>query len=236
MPTAAVVSAPAPTGTAELTGYGAITAEAARDLALGLVTTGNDRRSDEFAARLTAGTEPGTPIVEAPTDGDPATEPHGHDPAGRAGPGRLGFDHDGYARKLVAEPRWRRLLTDPATGAAAELSTESYKPTAALAEFVRARDRHCVFPGCLRPAASCDIDHRMPYPNGTTSAENLNCLCRHHHRLKQQPGWTLTKHGEHYVWTNPGGILYLAIPDPVQEPDPAPIPAARPPIGDPPPF
>ena len=35
-----------------------------------------------------------------------------------------------------------------------------------LARWVRARDRHCRFPGCRRPAMQCDLDHVIPHPAG----------------------------------------------------------------------
>ncbi len=44
-------------------------------------------------------------------------------------------------------------------------SAESgYRPSAALAEFVRLRDLTCRFPGCDAPAEVCDIDHTVPFP------------------------------------------------------------------------
>jgi hypothetical protein len=74
---------------------------------------------------------------------------------------------------------------------------------------VRARDKHCIFPGCLRAAKNCDIDHRVPYPEGPTSVDNLACLCRHHHRLKHEGGWALDRRGDRYLWTSPGGARYV---------------------------
>jgi hypothetical protein len=41
------------------------------------------------------------------------------------------------------------------TGVPAE---PGYRPSKALAEFVRHRDLFCRFPGCECPAAQCDID------------------------------------------------------------------------------
>ncbi len=43
-----------------------------------------------------------------------------------------------------------------------------YRPSAALAEFVRIRDLTCRFPGCDEPAEVCDLDHTVPYPIGPT--------------------------------------------------------------------
>ncbi|BBZ04718.1 hypothetical protein MCHIJ_41550 [Mycolicibacterium chitae] len=39
-----------------------------------------------------------------------------------------------------------------------------YRPSAALATFVRLRDLTCRFPGCPRPAFATDIDHTRPLP------------------------------------------------------------------------
>lgn len=43
-----------------------------------------------------------------------------------------------------------------------------YRPSAALADFIRARDLGCRFPGCDRPAEVCDIDHTIPLRSGRT--------------------------------------------------------------------
>jgi hypothetical protein len=42
----------------------------------------------------------------------------------------------------------------------------------------------CQGPGCMVPAERCDIDHRIPYPNGPTRGDNLGPLCRRHHTYK----------------------------------------------------
>ena len=51
--------------------------------------------------------------------------------------------------------------------------------------YVRGRDGTCVYPGCERDAWSCQLDHRIPYDEGgLTNADNLYCLCQHHHNMK----------------------------------------------------
>jgi hypothetical protein len=82
-----------------------------------------------------------------------------------------------------------------------------------LAKTVRARDRHCRFPGCQVPAARCDLDHTVAFPQGETTAENLHCLCRRHHRLKHQTGWRVrTLGGNRLEWTSPAGRTYVTQP------------------------
>ena len=95
-----------------------------------------------------------------------------------------------------------------------------YRPSTALAEFIRCRDLTCRFPGCDAPAEVCDIDHTVPWPHGPTHPSNLKLACRHHHLLKtfyrtwtdvQQPDGTViwtSPTGHQYV-TEPGGVLYF---------------------------
>jgi hypothetical protein len=92
-----------------------------------------------------------------------------------------------------------------------------YRPSLALAEFVRFRDLTCRFPGCDEPAEACDIDHTVPFPLGPTHPSNLKLLCRYHHLLKtfyagtngwrdrQEPDGTV-------VWTSPTGHEYATKP------------------------
>jgi len=60
----------------------------------------------------------------------------------------------------------------------------NYRPSRALADFVRCRDLTCRWPGCDKPAYGCDIDHTVPWPAGPTHASNIKCYCRFHHLLK----------------------------------------------------
>lgn len=46
------------------------------------------------------------------------------------------------------------------------------------------RDGTCRASGCQTAAEQCDIDHITPWPQGPTTADNLQVLCRRHHRLK----------------------------------------------------
>jgi Domain of unknown function (DUF222) len=51
-----------------------------------------------------------------------------------------------------------------------------YRPSAALADFIRCRDLTCRFPGCDRPAEHADIDHTVPWPLGPMHPSNLKLL------------------------------------------------------------
>jgi hypothetical protein len=141
----------------------------------------------------------------------------------------------GLARDIAAGGTWKRLLTDPVSGMLLDYGRTTYRPPVGLADFVRARDHACVFPGCSRPADACDIDHRKPHPEGPTSEDNLECLCKHHHRLKHEAGWTVEYHNGVHVWTTPDGHRYHRQPHPIAEPQPPP-PAPAKPADEPPPF
>jgi hypothetical protein len=62
-------------------------------------------------------------------------------------------------RKLVdgGNVFWRRIITDPVTGEVLDVGPRR-RHTAAIGEFIKTRDRWCVFPGCGRPAESCQLD------------------------------------------------------------------------------
>lgn len=93
-----------------------------------------------------------------------------------------------------------------------------YRPSGALADFIRCRDLTCRFPGCDRPADFCDVDHTVPFDlGGPTHASNLKLLCRKHHLLKTfwcgADGW----HDEQLpdgtvIWTSPSGREYRTTP------------------------
>ncbi|WP_052956801.1 HNH endonuclease signature motif containing protein [Mycolicibacter heraklionensis] len=92
-----------------------------------------------------------------------------------------------------------------------------YRPSTALAAFVRARDLTCRFPGCDQPATHCDIDHAVAHPRGATHPANLRCLCRKHHLLKTfwtgAHGWSDIQYPDGTVkWTSPTGHTYTTRP------------------------
>jgi hypothetical protein len=83
---------------------------------------------------------------------------------------------------------WTRALLEAAVTARLEdlppLSSESYPPTVAIEEHVRARNPRCTGYDCPRQAGRCDLDHDTPWPRGPTDADNLGPRCRRQHEIK----------------------------------------------------
>ena len=116
------------------------------------------------------------------------------------------------AREIASDADWRRLLTDPVTGAVLAMDTATHDPPASVAALVAARDQTCAFPTCRRRAEACDQDHVVPWPRGRTSPDNLLSECRSHHRLKHLAGWSLALREGRWTWRSPTGHLYRLDP------------------------
>ncbi len=167
---------------------------------LGLVTTGTLPDLDDRPYKVTVNVTMDLPTLLGLRDR----------PAELAGYGPLPAS---MARDLAMDGSWRRLVHDPLTGGLLDLGRRAYRPSAALARYVRARDRTCIFPFCNRRAETCDLDHAVPHrPDGTggaTCRHNLHPLCPKHHRIKHETTWTLTTSDtELPVWVSPLGRHY----------------------------
>jgi hypothetical protein len=91
----------------------------------------------------------------------------------------------------------------------------------ALRRALAFRDRSCQFPGCERHRFT-DAHHIKHWAHGgETSLENLILLCRHHHRLAHEGGFSIERSadGEIHV-RHPGGWLISQVPQPGRS-DPA---------------
>ncbi|CAN7575443.1 HNH endonuclease signature motif containing protein [Terrabacter sp. LjRoot27] len=143
---------------------------------------------------------------------------------------------------------WQRLAVDVDTGRALELSTDRYRPTAAMVEHVRAVDGVCRAPGCQVPADRCDLDHLVPWPTGPTHVSNSDSLSRGCHNGKTAGVWQVERvRDDGIAWSSLAGRDYITYPrdwrealrDPGSGP-PRPVvpvpPDAPPPAADPPPF
>lgn len=115
---------------------------------------------------------------------------------------------------------WQRVLTDPGTGQVVDVGRHRYRPPAALRDRVRARDATCTAPGCARPAHMCDLDHVVPFPQGSTHEQNIAPACRSHHRAKTHGGWQtqVTGHGG-LLWTTKHGYNFRHQPEPIADPE-----------------
>lgn len=91
----------------------------------------------------------------------------------------------------------------------ADETIDGYAPNERQRAYVQGRDGTCRFPGCTVEATECDIDHIVPYDHenpelgGSTSTQNLHCLCRAHHNLKTAGLWSIERDfdGEE-VWSS----------------------------------
>ncbi len=116
---------------------------------------------------------------------------------------------------------------------------DTYVPSPAMKRAIRARDKHCRFPGCRRPAVRSDVDHTLAFfkAGGRTVYANLACLCRFHHQIKQLPGWSCTQdHQGTLTWTTPHGDVFTTRPPPDEGEEPPDICPAPAPDEDIPPF
>jgi hypothetical protein len=90
---------------------------------------------------------------------------------------------------------------------------DRYVPSRQLKHLLRARNQTCTAPACNAQAIYCDMDHTIPYPDGSTDQCNLNPKCRRHHRTKQAPGWKTTQPTpDTTTWTTPSGRTHTTTP------------------------
>jgi hypothetical protein len=115
------------------------------------------------------------------------------------------------AAQMAEHAQWRFTVHGTNGGVVAE-GRLHYRPTAAQASFVNARDRTCRAPGCRRPAQQCDHDHILDWAlGGGTLIPNLCCLCRRHHRAKHVGQFTVQR-GPHGIdWITPRGRRYTVL-------------------------
>jgi hypothetical protein len=103
------------------------------------------------------------------------------------------------------------LATDPCDH---RHQSSRHDPGARLKHLIQVRNATCTSPVCRRPAAQCDVDHNTPYEaGGRTCRCNTGPKCRHDHRLKQHPRWTVDQLPDGtFRWTTPAGRTYTTEP------------------------
>lgn len=108
------------------------------------------------------------------------------------------------------------VVVKPVLDLARDDAVDGHDPPPWMADLVRLRDRHCVFPGCRRPSRACDLDHIDAYipidlggPPRQTNPADLAPLCRRHHRAKTHSRWHYRRLPDgSYRWTSPLGRTY----------------------------
>jgi Domain of unknown function (DUF222) len=104
-----------------------------------------------------------------------------------------------------------RLTTDPCDH---RHQAPGHDPGVKLRHLSQVRHATCTSPVCRRPAAQCDHEHNIPYEAGGRSCLcNTGPKCRHDHRLKQHPKWTVDQLPDGtFRWTTPAGRSYHTEP------------------------
>ena len=118
----------------------------------------------------------------------------------------------------VAAGTARRLACDVAAvhvnrgddGSVLDVGRRTRTVPPALRRALEVRDRGCRFPGCgLR---FTDAHHLVHWADGgETSLENTLLLCRRHHRLVHEEGWTVEWWGKRAVFRDPRGELHTDV-------------------------
>ena len=130
-----------------------------------------------------------------------------NDPGLLAGYGPISAD---TARALAMHGPWRGLLLDEG-GHVTDITAQTYRPPASLKEYGFARTGgNCSAPGCTLPIQ--EHDHITPWPAGKTETDNLQGLCKWHHRRKHDDH-TATRDADGTTrWTTPTGRQYTTHP------------------------
>lgn len=183
---------------AELAGFGLIDAADTR----ALIRDASGNPGTRFCVTLTGAD--GTAVAHACARGPRPWAPPGTGPPATAPPTS--------AQKAAAMRDFIRSLGLKFTTIAREpgdrmRAEPQHDPSRALSHLIRARNATCATPGCGAAAVTADLDHVIAYEiGGPTSEDNLDPRCRHDHRLKQHPRWTVEviKPGA-TRWTGPSG-------------------------------
>jgi len=91
---------------------------------------------------------------------------------------------------------------------------KGHDPGVKLRHLTQVRYATCTSPVCRRPASQADFEHNIPYEaGGQTCLCNGGPKCRHDHRLKQHPKWTVDQLPDGtFRWTTPAGRSYTTEP------------------------
>ena len=127
---------------------------------------------------------------------------------------------------------WKRVVSDPVTGRAIEVSATTYRVPAGMAEQVNARDGTCRAPGCEIPTERTDLDHCKEWKpdgaGGPTAETNLAAVHRGHHNLKTASFWDSDQSPDGTMhWRTATGRTITTYPYVYDHPDNLPIKTSR---------
>jgi len=179
---------------------GELGAARANHLAAGLVDlvrrgAGVDGTSTAPAADLTVTIPVDHPALVGRHDGPAVVDHHGHVVDGRT------------LDLLTCDATFTALVVD-SLGTPLDLGTTVRFVDRHQRRALAARDGGCVFPGCDAPAAWTDAHHVVRVADGGTSdANNLALLCRHHHGVVHRPDWSMRHVGDQrFQVVTPAGV------------------------------
>lgn len=113
----------------------------------------------------------------------------------------------GHVERVTCDASIRRVVFGPSSevidvGRARRLVTEPMR------QAIVARDRHCRFPGCDRPARWCDTHHIVHWSQGgRTAVDSCILLCRRHHSLVHEGWFTVEGAGHAPVFRRRDGTV-----------------------------
>jgi hypothetical protein len=94
-------------------------------------------------------------------------------------------------RRLACDSSLVR-VTEDASGNILDIGRKTRSIPSAIKRALRFRDQGCQFPGCTTDHRFCDGHHVHHWSQGgNTSLNNLVLLCRHHHQLVHEGGYTV---------------------------------------------
>lgn len=100
------------------------------------------------------------------------------------------------SERLGCDAQVARIVLGP-DGVPLELGRSHRLFSPAQRRALTVRDGGCRFPGCSRPPRYTDAHHIVPWSQGGASdLPNALLLCRHHHRLVHEGGWSIRGRGQ----------------------------------------
>ena len=115
-------------------------------------------------------------------------------------------------RRIACDSSLLRITEDQASNPL-DIGRKTRVVSPALRRSLQARDGGCRFPGCTH-RRHIDAHHIEHWANGgETSIDNLTLLCRHHHHLVHEGGFSLERTADgHLRFTRPDGRVIDAHP------------------------